>query len=367
VLLPGVGRPCITTLNPAQAWILWELPKAGGILGFVSPGGGKTLAAILAPLAMPQCKTVVLLAKPDQRLHYRNHYLHTREHFKVSSIIFDKTDMLGSYIVPGTSALHYVSYSLLQQKHATDLLDRLDPDMIICDEAHCIAAAPSYKKLGSTRATRFIKYMVKRGNVHCCAWSGSLINKKLSDVTHLSTHTLGMGSPYPVNPDAIAAWSQVIDPSPIPDRTSETFTDLQKTFGKDYGNIKVLDDGSEIRSGIKDRVVNTLGVITTKSSSVGCSLYMHKREAPPVPPEIKQALVGVRQESLRPDDYIMPELLEQLECAKNVGSGFYFHFVYLKGTPKDLIDEWFARRKQYNRELRAKLMMGATNLISPYF
>ena len=139
--LPGLGHPvCLTELNPVQAWALRELPKTRGIFGMISVGAGKTVMGLLAAFAVPGARTVVLLAKPDQRLHYRNAYLRLREHFNVCSFVLDKTDIEGaSFIVPGTPVLHFVPYSLLSSPKATDLLERLAPDAVIADESHCIA------------------------------------------------------------------------------------------------------------------------------------------------------------------------------------------------------------------------------------
>ena len=369
--LEGLGRPCIMTLNAPQAWILWELPKAGGILGYISIGAGKTFSALLAALAMPHCKSVVILAKPDQRYHYRKHYLHLREHFRVPSMVFGSDNLIGSYIVPGTPVVHFVPYSLLQQKKSTELLEQLNPDMIIADEAHCLSAAPSSSRPGSTRARRFLRYMAKRGNVHFCAWSGSLVNKSLLDVTHLSAHALGLSSPYPIMPSEVEAWSAVIDPAHLPDSTSPLAEALYRTFGdgverpNGITTLPGMSDAAEVRSGLKDRAIHTLGVVSTKSASVTSSIAIHERAAPKIPDVVRQALAGVRTDWVRPDQEELVEAVEQIKCAREVGNGFFYRWIYPKGEPPELIEQWFACRKRYNKELRVRLRSAQQYLDSP--
>ena len=369
--LPGLGRPCVTALNPAQAWVLREAPKAGGALGFLSIGSGKTFAAILVALAFPRVKTAVVLAKPDQRLHYRNAYLQLREHFRVPSLIFDRTNDRGTYMIEGAPALHFIPYSILQQMKQSDILERYSPNLIVADEAHCLSAAPRSRSAGSTRARRFLHYMAAHGDVHFCCWSGSLVNKSLQDMTHLSAHALGLGSPYPILPDDVEAWSAVIDPSRMPDTTSSTAVALSRAFadGRRRSDVALLvSTNDDVREGLKRKAMATLGVVSTKSASVTCSIAMHMREPPKMPEKVKTALDGVRKDWLRPDQADLVEAFEQATCAREVASGFYYRWVYR--NPKcewandseqacpgcRTIKNWFALRKLWAKELRKKLL-----------
>ena len=101
-----MGEACITELNPAQAWTLRELRQNGGVVGLLPVGSGKTFIGILAPLAVAGCRVAILLAKPDQRLHYERAYLRLREHFKVPHLTFyDKnTSKMTNYRVEGGGA-----------------------------------------------------------------------------------------------------------------------------------------------------------------------------------------------------------------------------------------------------------------------
>lgn len=374
VILPGLGYPvCLTQLNPAQAWMLKELPQVGGVFGMISVGGGKTIMGLLAPLAAVDCKTVVLLAKPDQRLHYRDAYLRLREHFRVPSIVFDSSGngtMQGSYIVPGAPVLHFLPYSLLSNPKSSDLLDRLNPDMVVADESHCLAS-----KL-SARTMRFLRFLARRNeqgrSVVLCTWSGTTVKKSLADCCHLAAFSLGLGSPLPIRARDVDEWSAVVDPSPMPDSTSSTARDLRRAFGKprrsEGAGLLVLDN-SDIREGLRARVLETHGVISTWSSSVTASLSIVERKAPPLPLSVRAALADARL-GLRPDGEEIVEAKDIAMCARAVGAGYYHYWAYPKATdeersPGGLIDRWFAARKPWNKELRAKLLCGEVHLDSP--
>jgi hypothetical protein len=365
--LPGLGHSfCLTQLNAVQSWILWELPRAGGIFGMVSVGGGKTIASILVPLAMPQLKQWVLLAKPDQRIHYRSAYLRLREHFAVPTIIFDEKGLRGSYHEEGRPTLHFVPYSLLSNPKSTLLLESYDPDGVIADESHLLA------NRASSRTMRFLRIMAKRERVFC-NWSGSTVKRSIKDVSHLSTHALGLGSPYPILPADVEAWSAVIDPSPIPDRTSSTAAALRRVFGsRDHLTEKLFEAGfhedSGIREGHRDRVIETPGIVSTKSSSITCSITIRERKAPKMPEVVAEKLRRARM-GVRPDGEELAEAVEIALCCRSVAAGYHYYWAFPKATEHDkiengLIDQWFAARKAFNKELRLKLLRGEPYLDS---
>ena len=383
VKLPGLGKFfCVTELNPVQAWILRELPKAGGIFGMISVGGGKSFAGILAPMAVPDCQTAILLAKPDQRLHYRNAYYQLREHFHVPSMIFDGNRDDGESIVTDTPrpTLRFVPYSLLSNPKSTELLESYAPDTIIADESHLLASKTS------ARTMRFLRYMAKRNSesfglrkgIIFCNWSGSTVKKSLKDASHLAAHSLGTGSPYPLNPQVVEEWAAVLDPSVRPDFYSDTAKALYKQFGtplperRDNGAEVFFGggDADEVRRGHRDRVVETPGVISTRSSSSTASISIKLRKPGALPAKVREALLGVRNEAVRPDGEELVEASEIALTARNVGSGYHYYWAYPKAKDEDLvpggrIERWFAARKAWNKELRVKLRDGERHLDSP--
>lgn len=373
--LKGLGHPvCMTELNPSQAWSLRELPRSGGLLGYLSVGSGKTVLGMLSPMAVPTVRTVVLLAKPNQRIHYRNHYLRLREHFHVPTLIFDTTTgNKDGWIVDGTPTVHFIPYSLLSNPKSSLLLEKqIDPDMVIADECHLLGNPVA------ARTARFLRLMNGRNGRIFCGWSGSLVHKSIKDVSHLSAHALGLGSPYPIPDKEVLLWSGVIDPVMAPDTESETAKELRMAFGAKRNLERamtlagVISDGG-VRQGHRDRVIQTLGVISTKSSSVNCSISINEREIKKTPKTVLDVIRDIRNESvLRVGDYeeTLVDQMEIVSTAREAGAGYYNYWAFPKATdeerkPGGLISQWFARRKLFKKALRAKLKYGEPHLDSP--
>ena len=370
--LAGLGYEfCIDTLNPVQAWFLDELRAVGGVFGMVSVGGGKTGAFILGPLALPHLRKWVLLAKPDQRIHYKKAYLRFREHFRVPSIIFDQQgDLDGSFVVPGAPQLHFLPYSLLSNKKSTTLFEELDPDGVLADEAQLVANKTS------SRTTRWLRVMATRPRVFGCA-SGSTIKRSIKDVSHLTLHSLGLGSPYPALSPLVEQIAAVVDPSPTPDRRSELALRMFDLFGnKSIGGKdpeKIFSSGfggdGGICEGYRERVKRTPGIVSARTSQIDCSISIHERKIAHVPQEIIQPLRDARK-GTRPDGEEVVEALDIAEMSREVAAGFYTYWAYPKSKPEDrtpggLIDQWFAARKAYGKESRSKLLSGERFLDSP--
>ncbi len=354
------GHPCIKEFNALQAWALWEMSQVGGIHGIIPVGGGKSLIGILAPLALPECHTAVLFGVPTQLLHYQNNYLRTREHFRVPSMMFEDPKFQG-FIVEGQPTLRFVAYSRLSHKQSTILLETIAPDTIIADEAHCISSP------ASVRTGRVMGYLARRGaqgyTYRFLSWSGTMVKKSMKDQAHLIAHALGTCSPLPLGTDDVEAWSLVVDPSYMPDRSSTTYHQLKKAFGSGIHKSR-FEHGEDIRVGMQDRLINTQGVISTRASSIDASLYIHERVAPPMPPKVEEALKNARA-GLRVDGEELISPVEIAACVRNVATGFYYYWHFYDNPSDSLVEEWRAARKAYRREVRKKLEKREPHLDSP--
>lgn len=215
--------------------------------------------------------------------------------------------------------------------------------------------------------------------------SGTLENKSVQDSQMLCTYSLGTGSPLPVDPDVAVQFSAVIDPSRRPDRDSKLARRLHDVWGDgapdadaSFADLLVDSPESRVREGFCKRRKETLGIVTTWASTVNSAIYFSERKAPKIPPEVKAALEMVAQ-GLRPDGEVLVDRMHEVACAREIAAGFYNRWIFPKhpcsappGTecvPRCkqclLIDHWFACRKLYNKESRAKLRAGELKLDSP--
>lgn len=382
------GMPCIDELNPTQAWTLHEAPQAGGIIGFKGVGSGKSVSGVLAPLVFPDAVLGVLCIEPKQRRHYKSHYLRVREHFNVSSIVFDDNE---TYVVPGTVPLHLISYSVLSRTTSSDLLDLRSPGLLILDEAHraCGDSAINRRikryiasKIALREAAMNRGEPVSRRAVYLLDWSGTLENHSVQDTQMLSAYSLGTGSPLPLDPDEAIGWSCVMDANRRPDRKSVTAKRLHMAFGdgevpeENWLSETLGSPEKAVRKGFQVRRSHTLGVISANASSVNASIFFSERKTPKMPDVIREALRRVQIENVNPDGVDLEDRLHQVTTAREVACGFYNYWAFPKHlctcVPGEsrcdrckLIDDWFLKRKAYNKELRAKLLDGELHMDSP--
>jgi hypothetical protein len=341
-------RKCFERLNLPQAWALYELGIVSGFLGAVQVGAGKTGISILAPLAMPDCKTALLLIPPTLVHQLIDEHELVAEHFRVPTLVtHGSIDFVRE--VPGAPTLHVLPYSILQLAKSTDWIPRLAPDLIIADEAHKI------RNVGSATGGRIVRAFRDDPTMRFCAMSGSITDSSLKDYWHLSLLALRDGSPLPTSLDVTEEWARAIDASDTPAPPGAL--------------LEWCTPGEHVRDGYKRRLTETMGVVATHGSSVESSLVIDERVAPPLPPVIEDALNNLRATWQRPDGEELIDALSMSRCARELACGFYYRwkFPLIKGEPQKVgtILNWLEARKLWRKELRQKLRSREVHMDSP--
>ncbi len=351
----GKPRPCITDLRMIQSWALLEMRTVGGLLGLIGVGHGKTFLDLLAPWAVPNCKTALLVVPPKLIKQLDRDYLFLNEHFHLPAITFHSKKGT-SRAIPGRPCLHVLPYSILNRPEATSYIEqRIRPDLIIADEVHKL------KNSNTATTGRVLRYFHAHPECRFVGWSGSMTNKSIRDYAHLAALALRHGSPLPIVPDTVDDWARAIDPITAKDKNGE-YRDPAPP-----GALSVFFDrehpGEHIRSAFKRRLCETPGVITTTSAAVGVALRVLDRTPPPIPTKatlheksVAQALSDLRGKWLRPDGLVYPDAMQRAAGALQLSCGFHYRwkFPLVKGKPQDpsLIEEWMFVRKMWNAEVR---------------
>lgn len=347
----ALGRACILELKPVQAWALWEASVVGGLSGLIGVGHGKTGLDILAPMVVRDCKVAVLLIPPGLRDQLVRDYLAWREHFRVPSLVMD--DGRDGHIVPGAPVLHVVPFSRLSRPESTALLDGLNPDTFVIDEADQLSNP------GAARTGRVLRYLQGRAErglpTRYLWWSGTPTKTSIKDYAHHSAFALGEGSPVPIDPDVVAEWALAIDPS-----------EWQAPIG---ALAALCAPGEHIYDGFNRRLVETRGVVTTVGGAVSVPLFMRERKVDP-PAVIVDLLKTLRDPDAvggwtRPDGEEFMDALSVQACARQLACGFYYRWKYPRGESEELIERWFAARKAWHAEVREKLKRPRAHLDSP--
>src|ERR1017187_7499188 len=134
------NRQCVTELHYEQAQALHEIAdatdrngKAVGLFAPLAVGSGKTLLDLLAPLVVPNCRRVALLIPPQLRAQLLTvDWPFYAQHWKLPNLAGAR------YFNPALPTVYVISYSELSSAKSTDLLEKLQPDLIIADEAHLV-------------------------------------------------------------------------------------------------------------------------------------------------------------------------------------------------------------------------------------
>lgn len=358
-------RKCIKRLKPEQAWALYEMGIVGGLLAHIPVGAGKTILGLLAPLALEKVgvRHSVLLVPPNLLQQLMRDYRLLAEHFKVPSLFIHGLEK--DFPVPDAPRLHALPYSRLSMPTSSAWIRNLQPDAILADECDKL------RDPDGAGSSRVLRYFLERGNTRFCGWTGSLTDSSISDYAHLAALALREQSPLPIDKNVVTEWARALDEAdnPAPPGELGQFCEIDE-------NLDPIDT-DDVRMGFQRRLAETMGVIVSTASSVDAGLVVEEREAPPIPPIIHEALHKVRACWVRPDTLVGAEYDEELvdamqvaKCARELASGIFYRWRFdpINGVPqkKSDIDEWYAARKDWNRELRFALENREEWLDSPH-
>lgn len=339
------NRPCASALLPTQAWALQEIATVGGLFGPIGVGDGKTLIDLLAAMAMPDCRVAVLLIPPDLKYQLLEvDWPYYEQHWNLPNLTS------GRWSIPGRPYLHVHSFSELSSAKSTDLLTRIGPDLVIVDEAQ------NLRNRTASRTKRFLRFFAEQDKagkmlVRLVAMSGTMTEKSLKDYAHLTNLALGDKSPTPLHWPVVEEWASAIDKSDFP---------------APIGALSALcEPGEHLYSGWRRRLHQSPGVVaSTNEANCNASLIISKRDVA-VPKAVLDALLKLNQTWQRPDGEELVSALDKARCARELASGFYYHWIWPKNEPLDVRKTWLEVRAAWHKEVREKLKHSRPHMDSP--
>lgn len=228
IALPIIGEPTEEEIDlvskyycPKGTWRFFpEQVKAivsyhdyGGLVCPVAVGGGKTMISVLIANEAYSVfgKRKILLMNPTNLVNqlkmtelplYRRHISINVPFYWLAGenaskrMLMAKSKRAGCYVV---------SYSLLSQRDGAQLLDAIEPDLIIGDEIHDIASANP-----SARGRRF-KETIKKFNPQIVGLSGTITKKSPRDYHTLVVAALQERAFLPRPAMLAEEWAKIID------------------------------------------------------------------------------------------------------------------------------------------------------------
>lgn len=323
-----------------QAWALQEAEAMGGLLGPIGVGHGKTILDLLTAMVVKDCRVAVLLLPPNLKAQLLevdwNFY---GQHWKLPNLAG------GKWFHPGRPLLHVVAYTELSSARNSDLLSRIRPDTIICDEAH------SVRNRGASRTKRFLRYLNEHPEVRLFCWSGTLTSRSLKDYAHLANHALREGSPTPSSYPIVEEWAKALDP-----------TDFRSPGG---ALLKFCSEGQGVADGYRSRLVSTPGVVTSPDSG-GCNASLVISELHTKAPASIQVHLDILEKTAeRPDGEQLVDELSVARTARELACGFYYRWRWPRKEPEPVIKKWLEVRKEWHKEMRERLQHSGEFMDSP--
>jgi hypothetical protein len=334
------------TLREIQAWALFEAPRAGGLIALAQTGAGKSLLLTLMTMVFQPVQNpdgtwrpirAVYFIPPSLRHQFLSEWDVYAKHWKMPNLAG------GRWFVPGLPVLHVVPYSQLSSPKSSALVEQIKPDLVLADECSTLAS------LESSRGIRMRRFM---GNFPDCRFIGAdatIVSDSVEDFWMPLLWALDMKSPVPVVESEMRRWARAIDPA--------SYEDGYFMPGK---LMTFCEAGESVRSGFQRRLADTEGIVMTRENALGIPLYFVERRPPAMPDEIKKFLANLRREKdaggwRRPDGEEFVEMTQVAACKKQLAEGCYMRWRFPRGEPDEVIEEWFSRRQNWNRELRAKM------------
>lgn len=282
-----VDAPDGFKLERVQAEALYSWSSLRRVLGPIEVGGGKTLIALRilamaletgehrkACLVVPP-QVLTQLIESDIPWARRRVPLGCQFH-----VLGKKSRAERMMIAQGTPrGVFILPYSVLSTEDGSELLRVIKPSLIVFDEAH------NLKNKNSTRTRRVAKY-IKDFKPKVVILSGTITNKSVKDLAHLSEWALGDTSPLPLDTDAVYEWAAVVDSDGNnwdPVREQRVGTGPLRpliTWSNQHFKHEQLDANVEgFRRAIQNRFLTAPGVVASPADSLGASLLMNNEPA----------------------------------------------------------------------------------------
>ena len=313
-------------LRPIQALALAEARRAGGLFAPIGVGAGKSDIALLLPMVMKSKVAVLLVPANLREKVFQQDYPTLVRQYRLPRLATGKVQPIDS---PSTLYIH--SYNELSSPLKHDLLDQIQPDLIICDEAHAL------RHPSAARTRRFLNYFKTHPETRLCVLSGTMTSKSIKDYAHLAYLSLRKNTPVPTKYTVLEEWAAALDSAPVPAPPGAL--------------VRLCEPGEQAREGFRRRVVETPGVIATTDGSLGTSLVISERDLKATP-VIREALKLMRETWTTPDEgEAFDEILTLHRYARQLAAGFYYRWIWPKGESAQVRANWLEARKAWNREV----------------
>lgn len=275
ILLATAYEKGFTLFREQASAVAAYLTEAGGFFP-IGVGWGKTgIALMVAERAWQKGhRKIAIMLEPGclaQLVKTDIPYWRNRTNLSVPFIVLGGKSRKERkvYYDSGRKGCYIIPYSLLSVTDTMDMLEAVDPELVIADECH------NLKDRKTARTKRWMAMMQYRER-ELVAMSGTITSKSIEDYRHLVDLALKDNSPLPRSGAMAYSWGRVIDSgSAITDQHQsgplEPLVDWANERLKP-GEEKLRLTVSDIREAFTRRMHSAPGVISSPDSEIKASL-----------------------------------------------------------------------------------------------
>lgn len=308
-----------------QALALLEAAVAGGLLGSMGVGSGKTLTSLLLGVVW-NAKRVLVLTKGSLVDQMREEAIDYGRLFK-------------------TQPVRVESYDRLSRKSGWETLINYKPDAIVADEGH------ELRNPASARTKKIWRYFQEYPTTKMAVLSGTLTNGSVADYVHLTALALKENSPTPLERQAITDLCEVVDAGKHPTSSQLARVAPFIELGRIHGNLPPNAQPQELaRAGYAWRLKNTPGVVMTTQQSCDASIYITPMTTH-VSDEVTAAMQGLEDFWENPEGDEINTGLVANALGQYLALGFYHQVDWGPDGPDE---EFLEARAAWNRLVRSK-------------
>lgn len=325
-------------LRPLQAVALAEAWQFKGLFGPLRAGFGKSLICYLLP-TVTNAKRPLYVAPAALEQDMKREFLKLSQHWRG----------------PHPQHFPFLSYETLSAKNAgskrdaqgqllrAELLERLQPDLLVFDEAHKI------KNQSAVCTKRVRRYLQAHPTTIVAALSGTMMRRSITDFAHLAKWCLRDHCPVPTTFSDLEAWADALDErDALGPRTDigaltllGTSEDLD-AIAKARGSWDAVDTiRGVIRGAVRRRMVETPGVVATQDGPLDIPLEIHGTGPLTEDPAINEVFTRVRTLWEMPNGEPIADGLQMARHTKTLGLGFW------QSWDPPPPDEWLTARREW--------------------
>lgn len=314
---------------PIQSAALIEAAHANGLFAPIGVGRGKSLICLALPEALDSKRAVLLVPAALRR-----------------QVVIEARSIYNRHFVLPMERITIVSYEELSTANNADVLERLQPDLIVCDEVHAL------KSFSAARTKRFLRYMKEHPECRFAALSGTITAKSIVDYGHILELALRKNSPLPRAYPELMDWSGALDARPMRPVNPGVL-------------LRFCEGTEEVREGYRRRLTETQGVVASDEGKLDLPLTIRRLRLV-VPPAVTECLVGVRKTwKIGEDEF--DSILTLQGALRQVACGFFYRWQWPNGEPTDAEVVWLEARSAWHKEVRDKLKSPRPLMDSPWF